>query len=304
MKRFLIASFSAALLLGGGFEAQAEQVWVNGVTTESGWIDYDKSLSDDDDDLLCWAASASCVLDYWQSLYITSSAIPTGEDIWKRFKEVTNDQGGYAILGIQWWIGGDYAGKTNNTEDDRAAYSISSTSVPIETDISQFGGYYWEAIPDTNGGKSEHLENFLHNSLFLRSDAQVIVDNLLYAPMTLNIRSNYGMYHAITLWGLEYEMKSDGFVGITSMWITDSDDYTTQLREITTFKEGNSTLLYLDYGDYDINTSDERIQLWSYQYINVAESDTWDFQRLIPEPTTATLSLLALAGLAARRRRK
>lgn len=303
MKRFLIASFSAALLLGTSFEAQAEQVWVNGVTPEEGWIDYDKSRSDNDDDSLCWAASASCVLDYWQSLYITSSAIPTGKDIWNRFKEASNDQAGHSILGIQWWIGGDYAGRTNNTEDDRAAISQNITSVPIETDISQFGGYYWEAIPDINGGKSEHLENFLHNSLFLRSDAQVIVDNLLYAPMTLNIKSNYEMFHAITLWGLEYYTKSDGLVEITSMWITDSDDYTNQLREITTFREGNS-LLYLNYFDIDKDTTDERVQLFQYQYINVAESDTWDFQRLIPEPSTATLSLLALAGLAARRRRK
>lgn len=294
MKRFLIASFSAALLLGTSFEAQAEQVWVNGVTTESGWIDYDKSRSDNDDDLLCWAASASCVLDYWQSLYITSSAIPTGKDIWNRFKEASNDQAGNAIYGIQWWISGDYAGTTN-----RAAYSISSTSVPIETNISQFGGYYWDVIPETDGSKHKHLTNFLHQTL-IPTDFEVMIDNLLYAPISLLIRSNYGMSHMITLWGLEYEINSSGVSEITSMWITDSDDYTNQLREIETFRNGSSSLLYLDYSQF----SDENVWLIQYNYINVAESDTWDFQRLIPEPTTATLSLLALAGLAARRRRK
>lgn len=295
MKQFLISSFSAALLLGTSFESQAEQVWVNGVTTESGWIDYDKSLSDDDDDLLCWAASASCMLDYWQSLYITSTTIPTGDEIWQRFKAVSKDQRGQSLLGIQWWIGGDYAGTT-----DRAALSTSDTSVPIETDISQFGGYYWDVIPETDGSKSKHLANFLHQSSFPAENFEAIIDNLFYAPISLTIRSNYGMTHAITLWGLEYEINSRGVLSITSMWITDSDDYTTQLREISAFKIGNTDLLFLRYSQF----TDVNVWVNQYHYLNVAESDTWDFQRLIPEPTTATLSLLALVGLAARRRRK
>lgn len=300
MKQFLISSFSAALLLGTSFESQAEQIWVNGVTAESGWIDYDKSLSDNEDDSLCWAASASCVLDYWQSRYITSSYIPTGDEIWQRFKDVSKDQAGSALLGIQWWIGGDYAGTTNYTSDDRSAHSTSSTSVPIETDISKFGGYFWDVIPETDGGKSKHLEKFLHQSSLPASNFEGIFDNLFYAPISLQIRSNYGMSHAITLWGLEYEINSRGVLDITSMWITDSDDYTNQLREIRAFKLGNASLLFLDYSQF----SDENVWLNQYRYINVAESDTWNFQLLIPEPTTATLSLIALAGLAARRRRK
>ena len=300
MKQFLIASFSSALLLGTSFEAQAEQIWVNGVTPESGWIDYDKSRSDNDDDLLCWAASASCVLDYWQSLYITSYTIPTGEDIWERFKEVSNNQGGHSVLAIQWWIGGDYAGRTNNTEDDRAAYSISSTSVPIETDISEFGGYYWDVIPETDGGKSEHIENFLFNKLAISPFAD-ISERLPYAPISLNIKGSYGTSHAITLWGLEYEINSNGVEEITSMWITDSDDYTTQLRKIDTWKEDNNARLYLDYDD---SWLEETIWLYQIQALNVEESDTWALQRVVPEPTTATLSLLALSGLAAHRRRK
>lgn len=300
MNRFLITSFSAALLLGTSFEAQAEQIWVNGVTAESGWIDYEKSRSDKNDDQLCWAASASCVLDYWQSLYITSSYIPTGEDIWNRFKAVSKNQAGISLLGIQWWIGGDYAGTTNNTSDDRAAYSTSSTSVPIETDISQFGGYYWDVIPETDGGKSEHLENFLFNTLAISPFAD-ISERLPYAPVSLGIKGSYGTSHAITLWGLEYEINSNGVEEITSMWITDSDDYTTQLRKIDTWKEDNNARLYLDYDD---SWLEETIWLYHIRALNVEESDTWALQRVVPEPTTATLSLIALAGLAARRRRK
>ena len=88
------------------------------------------------------------------------------------------------------------------------------------------------------------------------------------------------------------------------MWITDSDDYTTQLREIPTWKEDNDSRLFIDYYDLDEDTTDERVWLVTLSSINVEESDTWALQRVVPEPTTATLSLIALAGLAARRRRK
>ena len=44
--------------------------------------------------------------------------------------------------------------------------------------------------------------------------------------------------------------------------------------------------------------------LGNFEIFDITESDRWELQRMIPEPSTATLSLLALAGLAARRRRK
>jgi MYXO-CTERM domain-containing protein len=44
--------------------------------------------------------------------------------------------------------------------------------------------------------------------------------------------------------------------------------------------------------------------LGNFEIFDITESDRWGLQRLIPEPSTATLSLLALAALAARRRRR
>ena len=123
--KFLLSSLLAVIVLGSAPGVKAAQIWVNGVTTESGWIDYDKSW--DGDTLLCWAASASCVLDYWQSLYLTSSTVPTGAAIWERYKEAADDKLGNALLGIQWWIGGDYAGTTikdNDQTNNRAEYMI------------------------------------------------------------------------------------------------------------------------------------------------------------------------------------
>lgn len=46
------------------------------------------------------------------------------------------------------------------------------------------------------------------------------------------------------------------------------------------------------------------VYLGNFEIFDITESDQWGLQRMIPEPCTPILSLLALAGLAARRRRK
>ena len=67
------------------------------------------------------------------------------------------------------------------------------------------------------------------------------------------------------------------------MWVTDSDDGVTQLVEYSIYTKENSiafsTGAEIRYAD----------GLWTTPYM--------------PEPTTATLSLLALAGVVTRRRR-
>ncbi len=298
----------------------SEQVWVNGVSFVSGWTDYEKNIAKDDgDDELCWAAATSNILNYWQSLYITSSNIPTGEAIWERYKEVSKDMVGNVLLATQWWLGGDYAGTTlqNNEEkdkstyaDDRAAYTISGT-IAIPTNLDQFGGYYWDVIPDTYKGesyinsKSAHIKDFLFFSDGSKGNdfSTALIEQLTSAPVCLGLSSTgqTKLAHAITLWGLEYTENEDGSTSITSMWITDSDDYTTQLRQIdTNYIEGKDHIYLNDYGN---TSSYGDIYLIGGYGINVSESDTWALQR-IPEPTTATLSLAAVAALGARRRRK
>ncbi len=46
------------------------------------------------------------------------------------------------------------------------------------------------------------------------------------------------------------------------------------------------------------------VEGWNVEVATAAESTTLSLTKNVPEPTTATLSPLALAGLAARRRRK
>lgn len=135
--------------------------------------------------------------------------------------------------------------------------------------------------------------------------------------------------HALTLWGIEVNPEGH----LTRMWLTDSDDATSfgkdmglfsvsceEIPEILTW--GNSAsaasgefdpvLGNLDYfsmkNDVDFDgkfwykgyDGDYGDYLSSYSAIKITPLVNYN----TPEPTTGTLSLLALAGLAARRRRK
>ena len=298
MKRALLTAITGGVLLGAATEVYAAQTWVNGVTQDNGWIDFDKTSDDDhladNDDLLCWAASASCILDYWQSLYITSASVPAGEGIWQRYNEASASMTGNPVLGIQWWIGGNYG----DENADRAKYTIPANLCAIQTDLNQFGGYYWDAIPGTNKDKTEHLGNFLSYSTYEDIDlSTAIINQLSSAPISLGIKGKSFAGHSITLWGVEYTEDSEGNPTISSMWITDSDDYPNEIVELETYYKEGDNKIYLDY--YFL----QGIYIAEIISVNVAESDTWALQR-IPEPVTSTLSIAALVALLSRRRRR
>ena len=97
MKKMFL--FLLLLSLGG---AQAETIFLPGVSQESGWTDYNKVNPDveDGDNNLCWAASASNMINYWQSRYVIPAGVPTGEEIWTTFKNsVKADSGGQLCRG-------------------------------------------------------------------------------------------------------------------------------------------------------------------------------------------------------------
>ena len=102
--------------------------------------------------------------------------------------------------------------------------------------------------------------------------------------------------HAFTFWGMEYEETAYGII-INKAWLTDSDDYQTKLVETTLFDikssaDGNAIAFTLDYypdSSFVIET-----------VAGMRSTPT----NLIPEPSTATLSLLALTSLLHRRRRR
>ena len=95
---------------------------------------------------------------------------------------------------------------------------------------------------------------------------------------------------------------------LTKLWLTDSDDYwaTTPYLYSATVATGEDGKIYItgtEYDKYMMSGSyfGEGTYIDSVHALMAPSSANW---QLVPEPTTATLSLLALAGLAARRRRK
>ena len=294
--------------------AYSEQAWVNNVSEDHGWLDYEKNPGEDGDDNLCWAASASCIIDYWQGLYVTSSSIPSGSAIWERFKEVSADRGGNQIYAIQWWLGGDYGGMTlkdndTDTTNDRAAYREYSTNLPIQTDLNTFSGYYWDAIPDTYPGsittspQAAHMQDFIwYDYGWLDSFSTALINRISSAPIGLGLMDTHEeLWHAITLWGVEYENDT-----ISKVWITDSDDYTHTIRGLETgtikTKISNIEGTFITLKDYSSNEKYGDVCIVQSYGINVNESDTWGLLR-IPEPATSTLTLISLIFLANRRKR-
>ena len=229
--------------------------------------------------------------------------------------------GGNFLFAMQWWLGGDYGGTTimdDLDENQRAYYyNDSASTFPIATNLGIFDGYYWDYIPTYyyveeqaqgyEGAEVLHLRDFLwlNDSQSSVSLSNQIVHHLQYgSPISLGIGNNgtgnNKLAHAITLWGVEYNEETGD---ISSLWITDSDDYNylfggSAIRQISTTVTEDT--IYLT--NYTNNYGD--IFITDAMGINLSESVTWDLVRAIPEPATATLSLLALAGLAARRRRR
>ncbi len=122
------------------------------------------------------------------------------------------------------------------------------------------------------------------------------------SAISLAIFDDDTLGHAITLWGVEYD--EDG--KLTTLWLTDSDDYIHQLFPVAVTLDDKVNKIYLGNlvdGKYicDAYEGYENIYIGGVYAIDASESVEW---QLVPEPTTATLSLLALCGLAARRRRR
>ncbi len=331
MKRSL-SLLGMALLCNMATPAQAAQIWADGVSVTDGWIDYEKVRTQGDgDDNLCWAASSSNIIDFWQQRYVVPAGTPTGEAIWSTFKDATKyDVGGSFLNAMQWWVGGDYQGTTWATssvgaEDNRCVYKAAATELryddntteivyPIYTDMAQFDGYYWETIPETWIGThysntNPRLSHLSNNFLWTNSsgaplDSQLVNQFSEGMPLSLSLASVGGtltLAHAVTLWGLDYEEDAEGNITLKKLWLTDSDDYVNALQEINVVYGTNGESIFLT--NYTNNTAYGDVYLESASGINISESDTWALAP-IPEPTTCTLSLLALAGLAARRRRR
>lgn len=309
MKLFflILPAFSAVIST-----VSAAQAWVDGVSIESGWYDANKVNpgAQDGDNELCWAASASNLIAWWQDKYRTPAEIPTDiDDIWCTFKnEVAADEGGDTHAAFQWWLTGVYV-PTTNEERLRSIFSKGTYST-----LPSWAGYYYSEYGDELGYTYNPITKKWESSLsdFLCADyrSSVTSDNIISlvlqgCGMGLAITDDAASFgHAITLWGIEYDSSTND---ISRMWLTDSDDAQYAFGQDGLYAVDVTTRdnrLYINTPNSNWYTKGENIYISHLFAINPAVSTEWGIPLAVPEPTPATLSLLGLTGLLARRRRK
>lgn len=233
-------------------------VFAEGVTVNSGWYDVNKvGMGDNGDINMCWAASCSNIIQWWQDRYVAAgNTLPanavTGPgangtyqlalmDMYHSLWD--NSRGGSIAMGIEWYFNG------RNIEEYASPGSI---AVPLDENS---GGYYkdiWE---------SHILPNTYHDYVYAIVPGSIEFDNLIsidvnnytvwgggsglsgidrlkkfsdlvveymsrgMMSLTISLNANGGLMHATTLWGYEID-NATGL--LTKVWLTDSDDLETE----------------------------------------------------------------------------
>ena len=287
-------------------------VWADGVGESGGWYDANKidPYDNDVDDLMCYAACAANLIAWWQNSeqgkYLTSSAPKDINTIWETYKSSNRvpDIGGDTPSAINWWMSGVYS-PTNDAEWSRYYTKQLKEGLPLT--FAPFSGYYYNQYGLTNNDLSDLIfDAWLYGEGSKDGAAEINFKSMFESGACISLAimaESTELAHAITLWGVEYE---DGV--LTKLWLTDSDD--ADISEDPRLFGASVTMG--DNGKIYITETDNDTDDWLYYgsadvyidavyAINSQASAGW---QLVPEPSTAMLSLLALAGLAAHRRRK
>ncbi len=283
----LIATLGASVV-----QADTQTFWVSGVNQESGWVDVNKnSIKGDADDNLCYAAVASNLITWWQRNYTTLSGIPNSADtIWETYKAAATDAGGTVGNAVQWWISGVYSAQTEE-EKLRSVYEYGDQL------LKTFDGFYYDEYLSTRVFADEF------NSFYNKKTKDITANDIISAVQNgCGVALNLNISHVVTLWGVDVD--ADG--NLIGLWLTDSDrayhnpDAPQGLFAEQIIMNGDKICLAGDEHGY--YKEEDNVSITGIFTINPEVSNSWGIPA-VPEPTTATLSLLALAALAARRRR-
>jgi hypothetical protein len=178
------------------------------------WYDAEKTKDNTDDDLLCWAAAASNILQWtgWGLVVDDLDGDITNEDeIFAHFQHHWEDQGGLSHIGWQWWFSGTVPADYPNDPP----YSGGPPEW-AEVDVAG-GGDFW--TPPYN------FADYVHSDMF-GTNEMARIDEYLKAGYGVAL-GIYNGGHAITCWGFEYDPDvdpSDSENYYLGVYITDSDD--------------------------------------------------------------------------------
>ncbi|MGF0068896.1 PEP-CTERM sorting domain-containing protein [Candidatus Spyradosoma sp. SGI.093] len=288
--------------------ARAEEVWVPGASMAGGYIDVNKSgnIYTGPDSMMCWAATASNVIAWWQSK-AAASAIPAGTprtqaEIYKAFTDSFKNVGRGTDVAWEWYFGGCNLVASNYENDFKVEDPKTSSGRYWEDYVNETCGWTNEGLPSWI--KFGNLADVSDDQRYAKDAAGVLADMLATGPVALSIAygndSNYASGHAITLWGIEY----DGEL-LTKIYVTDSDDY----------KANELISCAVTPVETPVDaSSDGKTPAWTKNSYTIylggtATLSSWSALALpvpVPEPSAfallAGLGALALAGT--RRRRK
>lgn len=253
-------------------EARFSRIPTNTSFVQNGVPDINKSLTNPDDDWMCWAAAAANILEWanWMT-----DAYDTSQKIFDLFQVHWTDAGGLMKFGWEWWFEGtlppDWVGWSQLNE----GWSKTDSGGNFFSSYN-FSDYFFEdwAFFDFEWGtwsEGSHLMMGIDNHL---------QDN---SGVALAIYSE-SEGHALTAIGYEQNEFGD----YTGIWVNDSDDYTDGAKLLSLTLKND-----LWYLDPDNNYGYDGWWLGGYQGLTI-NPDSLKVDPVIPEPATLVLMGLGL----------
>lgn len=194
------------------------------------WHDANKTTANTEDDLICWAATASNILAWGEW---GTPEYDTEEQIFQHYQDHWTDNTGYMSWAWKWWFDG---------------------SPPK---------YTFASYPDVSGGGNFYpaLDFTDYYEYSSGGDTMSAIDSLLREGKGVGLvisKTGASYSHAVTVWGYEYSEP-----GVyTSIYLTDSDDGVLGLREYPLIWQDNAWYLGGGYSGWKLGL----IQVLGYHH--------------------------------------
>ena len=221
-------------------KAETQTYWVKGVWNEEtqqadGWLDANKRWGSYSDGQLCWAATCSNLVTWWQQQnaeFIPDRAPTELADVWNTYRLTFDNNGGDIGQGLHWWLDGDYGKGLGEKElKGRIGDFVHGEATLKREDGGFYKGSLWQEIVE---GRDLYTISSAGSDLTDMSSSLVSAISQGYGVglswVTPSPYTTSGtMGHAVTVWGAVYDTES-GL--LTALYLTDSDDDKTELTKV------------------------------------------------------------------------